>query len=371
MPKKRANWYLQRAEGKAAMASYLGAAGPRVTEQQWWDRRAQARRAEVPRGATAVPAPQQASCGRKRAQLQGVRKPAARVAGQQRHLHMVSESRVAETLLLRKVFLVEPVRGLSGSWIPACLWRDDFEEAWWCDGVFAGAGEDWAVRHGFAEIIISKAQRAGPGPARGREAVRGLTSYGKSGRRQTGQIRAELSPQRVVSQEESLRRSAAAEATNARLQAMPALNALLPSSWDGSAGQSGSRSGRWVEGRDLGDSLVRNVASAEAKRGGKGAAERAAARAVERLRASRGVQVRDARASLIYARRLQELAVPQGTSAFITVGVLQAGSRAMTAAKRKFTEALAGGSEQPGASSRGQRMAAIAAAAADEKLSIL
>ena len=167
MPKKRANWYLQRAEGKAAMASYLGAAGPRVTEQQWWDRRAQARRAEVPRGATAVPASQQASRGRKRAQLQGVRKPAVRVAGQQRHLHMVSESRVAETLLLRKVFLVEPVRGLSGSWIPACLWRDDFEEAWWCDGVFAGAGEDWAVRHGFAEIIISKAQRAGPGPARG------------------------------------------------------------------------------------------------------------------------------------------------------------------------------------------------------------
>ena len=130
----------------------------------------------------------------------------------------------------------------------------------------------------------------------------------------TGQIRAELSPQRVVSQEESLRRSAAAEATNARLQAMPALNALLPSSWDGSAGQSGSRSGRWVEGRDLGDSLVRNVASAEAKRGGKGAAERAAARAVERLRASRRVQVRDARTSLIYARRLQELAVLQGTS---------------------------------------------------------
>ena len=61
---------------------------------------------------------------------------------------------------------------MSGSWIPACLWRDDFEVVWWCDGVFAGAGEDWAVQHGFAEIIISKAQQAGPGPARGREAVR-------------------------------------------------------------------------------------------------------------------------------------------------------------------------------------------------------
>ena len=56
---------------------------------------------------------------------------------------------------------------------------------------------------------------------------------------------------------------------------------------------------------------------------------------------------------------------------FVTVGVLQAGTRAMTAAKRKLTEALAGGTEQPGASSRGQRMAAIAAAADDEKLSIL
>jgi hypothetical protein len=302
------------------------------------------------------------------AQLQGeVRKPANRAAGQQRHLHMVSESRVAETLLLRQVFLVEPVRGVSGLWIPACLRRDDFEDAWWCDGVFAGAGEDWAVQHGFAEIILSRERRAGPRPARGRETVgRRSTPYGRSGRKQIG-----LSAQRVVSQEESLRLSAAAEATNARLQAMPALNAPLPSSWDGSAGQSGSRSGRWVEGRDLGDSLVRNVASAEGKRaGGKGVVERAAA-AAERLRASRVVQVRDARASLISARRLQELAAPQGASAFVTVGVLQAGSRAVSTAKRKLTEALAGGTVQPGASSRGQRMAAIAAAAAAEKLSIL
>ena len=82
------------------------------------------------------------------------------------------------------------------------------------------------------------------------------------------------------------------------------------------------------------------MAYAEAKRGGEGAAERAAARAVERLRASRGVQVRDARASLIHARRLQELAVPQEASVFITVGVLQVGSRARSTAKRKFTEAL-------------------------------
>ena len=121
------------------------------------------------------------------------------------------------------------------------------------------------------------------------------------------------------------------------------------------------------EGRDLGDSLGRNVASAEANRGGKGAVERASAsaKAVEKLRMSRMVQVRSARASLITARRLQELAaVPQGASVFVAAGVRQAGDRATTAAKRKLADALDGaGTEQPRASTRGQRMAALAAAA--------
>jgi hypothetical protein len=272
---------------------------------------------------------------------------------------------VADTPLSRKVYLVNPVRGPSGLWLPACYRRNDFEEAWWHEGVFAGAGEAWAVKQGFAEVIISREQRAGPGPVKPRR----QQSNGRSGRRQ-----AELSAQRVISQEESLRRSAAAEATNARLQAVPVLNAPLPSSWDGSAGQSGSRSGRWVESRDLGDSLVRNVASAEAKRGGKGAAERAAAaaKAVEKLQMSRVVQVRKARASLINARRRQELAeaAPRDASVFIVAGVRQAENRATTAAKRKLADVLAGGTEQPRASSRGQRMAAMAAAAV-EKGSIL
>jgi hypothetical protein len=303
--------------------------------------------------------------------LKGVRKPVnrgtSRAAGQ-RHLHLLTETRVVETLLSRKVYLVNPVRGPSGSWLPACHRRREFEEAWWCEGAFAGAGEEWAVKQGFAEVIISRERRAGPGSVKGRDAVRRRQLlYGRSGRRQ-----AELSAQRIVSQEESLRRSAAAEATNARLQAVPVLNAPLPSSWANPAGQPGSRSGRRVEGRDLGDSLVRNVASAEAKRGGKGVlAERAATAAVrteEKLRRARAVQVRNARASLINARRLQEWAeVPPGASEFIAAGVLQAGNRATTAAKRKLTDALAGGTVQPQASSRGQRMAAIAIAAAESR----
>jgi hypothetical protein len=113
------------------------------------------------------------------------------------------------------------------------------------------------------------------------------------------------------------------------------------------------------------------VASAEANRGGKGAAERAAAsaKAVEKLRMSRMVQVRNARASLISARRLQELAaVPQGVSVFIAAGVRQAGDRATAAAKRKLADALDGARmEQPRASTRGQRMAALAAAAVESR----
>ena len=228
--KKRANWCLQRAEGKAAMASFLGSSGPRIEEEQWWGRRAQARRTE-PQSAEAAGAQEAAPRGRKRAsQQEGVRGTTKRKAtGVQRHLHLLSETetRVAGTLLLRKVYLVNPKRGSDGSWLPACLQRDDFEETWWRGGGFAGAGEAWAVRHGFAEVSTTGHRRAGPGPA----AVR---SPGRL-RRQARRSWDDFAEQRAVSSAESLRRSAASEAVAAALRDAPVLDAPLPASWVGSS----------------------------------------------------------------------------------------------------------------------------------------
>ena len=90
--------------------------------------------------------------------------------------------------------------------------------------------------------------------------------------------------------------------------------------------------------------------------------------AVVKRQQERVVQVRNARASVTSARQLRGLAsvLPQGVSEFVRAGVAQAADRAGIAAKRKLEDALAGRADQPRASSRGQRMAAIAAAAAVE-----
>jgi hypothetical protein len=340
--KKRVSWYLQRAEGKAAMASFLGLPGPRIEEEQWWGRRAQARRTEPAAAGRAAGAQEAGTRGRKRAAQQegGGRRKAA---SGQRHLHLLSEteSRVAGTLLSRKVYLVNPRRGLNGSWLPACLQRDDFEETWWRGGMFVGAGEEWAVRHGFAEVTTSGPRRA---PAAERSSRRRLQAY--------------FAEQRLVSTEESLRRSAAAEAVSAALRDTPALDAPLPASWEGSARQEVV-----VVGRMLGNSLVKRIAMEEAARVSKQAVR------VVRREVKRAGLVREARIELVTARRVQELAIaPLREGVRVSLGVAQGRSRALGAAKRKLEAAIADADEQPRASSRGARLAGLALAKVKRKL---
>ena len=270
-----------------------------------------------------------------------------KATGVQRHLHLLSETetRVAGTLLLRKVYLVNPKRGSDGSWLPACLQRDDFEETWWRGGGFAGAGEAWAVRHGFAEVSTTGHRRAGPGPA----AVRSPRRLRRQARRSWD----DFAEQRAVSLAESLRRSAASEAVAAALRDAPVLDAPLPASWDGSS----ARQEIVVVGRTVGNSLVRSVATKEA------------ARISKRVVSKRVGLVRAARISLVAAQRVQELAIaPLGEGARISLVASQARSRAVGAAKRKLAAAIADADEQPRAASRGARLAGLAIAAARSKL---
>ena len=86
VPRKTANSFRQRAEGKAAMARFLSTAGSRVDEEQWWVRHVQARRVEVvaARGAAAADVPQRAPSGWERVRVKGVQTPATGAPGEQR-----------------------------------------------------------------------------------------------------------------------------------------------------------------------------------------------------------------------------------------------------------------------------------------------
>jgi hypothetical protein len=185
-------------------------------------------------------------------------------------------------------------------------------------------------------------------PGRGRQAKVHLPGW------------AEFAAQRVVSQEESLRRSAEAEATNALLRAVPVLDAPLPASWWGSAGRVGG-----VDGRALGDALVMGVARSEARRGRVGVA-------TDVRRDGHGAGVRNARASLVDARRRGVAAlalVPQGAGVFVSSGVLHAGARQVAGAKRRLEEAQAGEAEPLRKQlTRGQRMAGLAVVAAERSI---
>ena len=203
-------------------------------------------------------------------------------------------------------------------------------------------GKEWAVRHGFAEVTTSGPRRA---PAAARSPRRRLQVY--------------FAEQRLVSTEESLRRSAAAEAVSAALRDTPVLDAPLPASWEGSARQVEEV----VVGRMLGNSLVKRIAMEEAARGSKQAVR------VVRREVKRAGLVREARIELVTARRVQELAIaPLREGVRVSLGVAQGRSRALGAAKRKLDAAIADADEQPRASSRGARLAGLAIAKAKRKL---
>ncbi len=162
------DWAREREEGRAAMSAFLAAAGPRVSEQLWWDRRmghVNACPSEFlsrTSSNTEPPACRKGRCKRDRPL------PASQSTSAQRRLHVLSESLVVGSQCCwRRVVLVNPVMRRAGSWLPACLQRDDFESAWWQASGLAGGGEAGAVRHGFAEMSISKPRRAGAGLVRG------------------------------------------------------------------------------------------------------------------------------------------------------------------------------------------------------------
>jgi hypothetical protein len=171
----------------------------------------------------------------------------------------------------------------------------------------------------------------------------------------------ELNALRVVSLEESLRRSVASASTYAALQAVPVLEVVSPALGEGAVGQSGYRAGDGgVVDREVGEGVVaRNVVTSEGKRDYLGRAERVLRRAAI-SRANRIEHTEAARAAVISARRLLPgglLSSKEG-SGFLCEGLRQHHFRA----KRKF--ALLSGSWEVGrrtlGDSRGLKMVARA-----------
>ena len=162
---------------------------------------------------------------------------------------------------MKRVYLVDPKwEASSGSWLPACLRRDDFVCGGWCEGRFSEEGEEWAVRLGFAELQFTMGVRLGPGAweARGvRESGPGLGKRRKIG----GMSAAELGAQRAVSKAESARRAAARMATDEELSQRPECLAPLPAGWWGRQGVGCKEE----KDRKLAEGFVRDLVLAEGR----------------------------------------------------------------------------------------------------------